>query len=488
MRYLAPHRDRVVTVDADATTYLALRFGQVRVVRGRAGDDPTALVQDGSHYRASGIIVPGGVMTPPSARTLYAEPADPWTAYPWVDGQLDITDTWLEDPKNNVRQITENGIPKWLVSGLSRRNMNSSQNAVKIKTNRWVKVISSQLMAAGGSGAGVGLIGSTWGGARWELEDCSLYGPYTHLATGQFAGAVAPTDFFAAHVRHCNFWHARGVQSTKIRPSEGAGDGLFVEFNSYYCLDGRIRNTGTATGWGMGHVLGVDRVWTQAVQLSGMTVRGPINFRVAWNRTKQIYGDSQVEDTVNTYGASATASNRAYIEDNLIDSAYPVGPDIPYSGGGLLVADEGGEYWTIRRNTILETINYGAAVAGGNFNTIEDNIILGTGLSPLGEILDRENGGYKGDAGVYIRNYSGDARIVAETYAARNLVRWGRPTNSNPDARWDFSVNPLNGTMIDNDTSPPGRVTEADLEAARQAWEARRAAAGIIVGRRNPAI
>lgn len=469
----------ILPVPGDPTVYFVWGpngpgGGVVRGSKASASLDRAALVYDWlrGEIRASGTAQI--IVTPPpapSARTLYVEPADPWTAYPWVDGELLVNDAWVL--ANSVLEGDER-----VVRGLSRRNMVTGQCAVKVSTQYKVRFEQCQFMGVGADGTAVGIVGIH---GRVRLVDCSLYGPpMAQLANGQFAGWIAPKYFTSVEVSNCNFRSCGGVHAAEIGAPGNSTDGLIVVANDYYNIDGRYRDSTTSTGYREGHKRDVDVRFTNAMQLAGGPAGASIYVYAAWNRVRNIQGQSFVEDTFNTYGVSCSPTRRGVIEHNFLEGAYPVLPGLSYSGGGVLVGDEGGNHWTIQKNVVLNTSNYGCGIAGGDDNHIIDNYVMGINLTPDGRPVEDNT-----DAGIYIRNYPSNPRDLSKVYAARNTVSWMKP-QWGAGKKWNFSVEADKGTVYDN-IEPAGDVTEAQLQAGRDLWESRRAAAGIVVGRRNPA-
>ncbi|GGO39476.1 hypothetical protein GCM10008949_47670 [Deinococcus humi] len=195
---------------------------------------------------------------------------------------------------------------------------------------------------------------------------------------------------------------------------------------------------------------------------------------IGWNRIDNTARKSHVEDTISLFASSGAAASPIRVHDNLINGAYGTPPSGRYSGGGILLGDASGEHQEAVGNTVLETSNYGIAVAGGHHMRVLDNVVLGTGQLPDGTLLDADP-----DAGFYARNYSKKASDPATVVFQDNLSGWGRPTKDNPNARWDYNLDPKQVTSIKNRSAPKGPVTPAMLARAVADWEARARAAGL---------
>jgi hypothetical protein len=421
--------------------------------------------------------------TPPANLQLYDEPLDPWTAYPWVDGTLDVNDTWLN--ANATLLTSGRWAGWWRVTGISRRNMTALQQAVKINTSRRVLFQQSQFMGQWAQGGGLGTFGGTYPDSRVWLEDCSVYGPGLHMANGQSAGGIAMQNFLLFGLSNSNLIGSKGAQCSSIRAGVEATDGFYVLYNRMKNIDGRIRDTSSPTGYSQSNTKDVGWRRTQAVQLAGQGTApaGSINVRVAWNHISGEPDQQYIDDTINLSSLYGSAANPLIVEDNLVDGAYSHLRNVAYSGGGILLGDGNGERQIARRNIVLETSNYGQAISAGNYMTIEDGMILGTGLYPDGTRIDPVDP----DSGAYIRAYGMAAADIlpATRVIQRMLIRWGRPLSTDLARRVDFNANPSLGTFLDNIVTPAGIVTQADLQAARDFFFAKALTAGVTIGRRT---
>lgn len=218
--------------------------------------------------------------------------------------------------------------------------------------------------------------------------------------------------------------------------------------------------------------------YAQFVQFNGLA--GIPRVDISWNRVENTPRQSFVEDTVNIYGSSGTADSPIRIHNNLFRGAYAGDPAASYSGGGIMLGDGDGAYQEASNNVVLETSNYGIAVAGGNHQTIKDNLVLGTGKLSDGTLLDAES-----DAGIYIRDYAANpAHIASSVVASGNTVGWGTPTATGPNNRWDYAINATAGVGINNMKISPltSAIDPTLLTNAVASWEGRVKAAGLVIG------
>ncbi len=216
----------------------------------------------------------------------------------------------------------------------------------------------------------------------------------------------------------------------------------------------------------------------QFVQLNNM--RDLHGAEIAWNRVENTARQSHVEDVINIHNSNGLAGSPIRIHNNLINGAFAGRPDASYSGGGIMLGDGcDSAYTEAVNNTVLETSNYGIAVAGGHHQSIRGNTILGLGKLSDGTLLDAES-----DSGFYLRNYCQTPNDTSTVIAEGNTVGWGTASNSNPNARWDWSVSAgveRNNTRIQatNRAVDPQVLAQAILD-----WERRAQAASMVIGAR----
>src|SRR6266699_2928823 len=211
----------------------------------------------------------------------------------------------------------------------------------------------------------------------------------------------------------------------------------------------------------------------QFVQLAQQTCPGG---EISWNHTTNYHTQSKVEDNINLYNTSGQSGLLLEIHHNLIDGAYDASAGGGgYTGGGILCGDNGGSFVRIRNNTVVSTTNYGVGITGGTDNTLDNNFCVNDAFDQAGVIH-----GPTYAVGVSVHddlNTGTMARIVV----TNNQIGWNQKTGvGNNTARNDFFV-PAATTFTGN-TSLADPINAVSEQAARDAWEATRQAAGIIVG------
>ncbi|WP_295823117.1 hypothetical protein [uncultured Deinococcus sp.] len=313
-------------------------------------------------------------------------------------------------------------------------------------------------------GAGI-LIKAPWVGVQLTVRGCIAQGlnpndpartPGRFLSAEGFQSVVVErTTIEGTGGIYLNAWNGKGTQPVVVRANVARN------------LEGRYSD-----GQG-GYSERFYRI--QFLQLN--SVKAAPNVDIGWNRIENSPYLSHIEDTINLYKSSGTATSPILVHDNLIHGAYGTPPSASYSGGGILLGDGGGAHQRAVGNTVLETSNYGIAVAGGNHMQITGNTVLGTGQLSDGTVLDAPDP----DSGIYLRDYQQDpAHIVASVIATGNTVGWGRPKVGRPDARWDTGG--AAGTYGPNTRLPAGAVPVTALQDAAAAWASRAVGAGVLLG------
>lgn len=212
----------------------------------------------------------------------------------------------------------------------------------------------------------------------------------------------------------------------------------------------------------------------QFVQLD--KVRHVGHVAIAWNQVINDPGASRVEDVINIYLSSGTASDPIRIHDNVIRGAYPADPTSrDYSGGGIMLSDgkaETADDVSSRveafDNQVIDTTNYGIAISAGHDCAFHDNRILSTGKLPDGTALPAQN------VGAYIWN-AHRAATFGNNRGYGNQIGWAKPPGRNdwwvPDAaEWKDNIH------------WPGTILPQTIEGERKLWEKKLAEHHISIG------
>ena len=241
-----------------------------------------------------------------------------------------------------------------------------------------------------------------------------------------------------------------GVLVHGLREVASQIDPLSVKFNTSVNIGRYPRPTG---GGCCIQFLGLDNVLAP-------------NGQVHWNHTRNVAGQSAVEDNIGFYISGGTdTTHRIDVGWNLIDGAYSRNLAVTnFTGGGINLGDGGG----------------GSGFGGGGHNTAHDNIVVSTtnyGISVNANDNYANNNLLVND-GVEQRSEFGQA-IVAwpevtppglhATNSRYNWRRFGGDTSQWPC----YVATYCQGTQVS--------TTE---QQARDFWESQRALAGVTVGPR----
>ena len=235
-------------------------------------------------------------------------------------------------------------------------------------------------------------------------------------------------------MRHCDLVNTDGVY---IHESSGAT--IIIEHN-------RATN--------IGHHQSNARPYVQFVQFDKTkNARG----RIAWNAVTNEPHQSRAEDVINFFASGGTSDTPYVIEHNLIHGAYPREPlTSTYSGGGILVGDYGHGHVLVTRNTVLDTVNYGIAIAGGYGSRLEHNIVLGINT------VDGERA-RGANIGAYIWHQQGDPGPTGANTGSGNTIGWWNKGDRRNDWWTPDAANWSGNTAA-------REVTREAVLAARAAW------------------
>ncbi len=280
-----------------------------------------------------------------------------------------------------------------------------------------------------------------------NVKGVGVYPGGTDRYPGRF---VSAQSFGSIHIEGSYLEQTSGIYL--LNPAAGAT--VKVLRNEAVNIDGRYTN-----GAG-GFKDTYKRV--QFVQLNQCNVPGA---EIAWNRITNQLGKSRVEDVVSFYKSAGSSSNRMKAHHNLIDGAYPLRASMSYSGGGIIVEDS--DYVDIFSNTIIQTTNYGAAIAGGHDNRIYANRVFSSG-KVNGTALAANN------VGIYIWDYEDRGAAFYNNYAYDNLSGWW---STKQQRRNDYWLPDDDESKSHDNAKSFGTVTASVEQAERDRWIAAAGAA-----------
>lgn len=265
-------------------------------------------------------------------------------------------------------------------------------------------------------------------------------------------------------VENCTLDHTAGIYLYGYAGDRSPAQTFKILRNVARNIDGRY---GDGNG-GLRH----DRYLVQFFQTNN--VRDVRHAEVAWNEVINTPGESAVEDNVNLFDSSGSPDSPIDIHDNFIRGAYPPDPKSPaYSGGGILLADWGSSHVTAHHNQVVDTTNYGIAIASGHDNRFHANRIVSAGLLPDGTPIPAQN------VGAYIWNTMKDHadRPWRHNTGHDNVIGWVKGAGRNdwwtPDAAADGWTNnrPL-----------PSPITRETVDQEYRLWREKVRQAGVRLG------
>lgn len=310
------------------------------------------------------------------------------------------------------------------------------------------------------------------GDARVTVRNSRGYGLNPGVA-GRAPGRFFTSGRFARVVLENNYFEGTsGIYLHDDRATSESGQTVEVLRNRIKNIDGRHSD-----GAGGFSRTGYDLV--QFVQLNG--VRDAQNAEIAWNQVINNPGESRVEDNISIYLSSGTPDHPIRIHDNYIQGAYPTNPgEDSYSGGGIMVGDgsagsaaEVPHHVAAYDNQVIDTTNYGVAIAAGHDSSYHHNRVISDGVLKDGTRAAAQN------VGIYVWNSSNGAHFFSNS-AYSNEVGWLTSSGS----RNDWWLPQCSGKCANSQI--PGPVGPS-LEAAEyERWLRKLSAAKVTVGPEEP--
>lgn len=269
------------------------------------------------------------------------------------------------------------------------------------------------------------LIASYGYAANITVRNTRGYGLNPNVAR-RYPGRFLDVDGFVNVRLENNYMEGTsGVYLHGYRGNRTANQTVKVLRNSAKNIDGRFSD-----GRG-GFLTGPDDNYlVQFFQIDG--VKSLVGAEVAWNQVINEPYKSFVEDNISIHNTTGTASSPFMIHDNYIKGGYPANAaGGGYSGGGIMVSDNGSAYIRAFNNQVVSTSNYGIAISSGHDNGFYNNRIVSSGLLPDGRRIASQN------VGAYIWNEDAPAPF-SNNWGRDNVIGWAQGSGRNdywtPDA------------------------------------------------------
>jgi len=268
--------------------------------------------------------------------------------------------------------------------------------------------------------------------------------------------------FDNVRVENCYMEGTTGIYLYNYRGNRTANQTVKVLRNSARNINGRLSN-------GSGGFLGKGGPYVQFLQLNG--VQDLPGVEIAWNQVINDPGASLVEDNISIHGSSGTSSSPILIHDNYIQGAYPVDPagDSNYSGGGIMLSDNGSSWVWAYRNQVVSTSNYGIAISSGHDNGFSNNRIVSSGRLRNGDYIASQN------VGAYIWDADKSGSGFYNNGGSNNVIGWWRR-----DMRNDWWLR--DASSWDGNDHWPDAVTIATEADEYKYWLRKLDNSGVHVG------
>jgi Ricin-type beta-trefoil lectin domain-like/Bacterial Ig-like domain (group 2) len=259
-------------------------------------------------------------------------------------------------------------------------------------------------------------------------------------------------------------------------------------------LNNRGRNTLGTISDGNGGYLPGQTNWQFAHTIQISNVHSVPGMQIAWNELINYPGQSLVNEVINIFDSSGTASSPLLIHDNFIQGAYPYNPtDTGYNGGGFSTDGTSSDtpatataFNTIYNNQIVGTVNVGLEIATGHDNVAYNNRVLSSGLLPDGTQIQSQNGGLS-LYDVYGNLQNGS---MYNNNMYNNTVGWMCWAAR---CAWDGYRNddyfPNNYSFYTSNQSISANPITLDMEANEYStWLGKISSSGMVVGPNNSAL
>lgn len=340
------------------------------------------------------------------------------------------------------------------------RSLTSDTPCVRVATSEPVVLDGCQLAGAGNlieAGQGVNL----------TVRNCrgqALTPTVDNQTPGRFLDAYMPQSLV---VEHNAFTGTTGIGVNRWSDAGTSSKTLTVRYNQARNIDGRWRNGGG----------------THSSFVLLNTVQHLAGVDVAYNEVINAPDQSLVEDNINLFNSSGTASSPLHVHDNFVRGAYPI-PAVAggFTGSGMTTdgnantAAEAAAYIEADHNQFLSTGNAAMNIAAGHDVYYHDNRLVSSGYLADGRQF---LGGYVG-LGVF-NFYNQPAGVFGNNRVENNtigFVRWGgsSPYANRQDEAPDACA-PCTGTI-----HLPNPITPATEDNEWQLWQQKLQQNGVVVG------
>lgn len=328
--------------------------------------------------------------------------------------------------------------------------------AVRILTSEPVVILDSVLSGRGNLIEAIGV------DADLTVRNTTGLGVMPDEAFRHVGRFVDVDDFKSVVIENNYLEQTAGIYLADFDGLLTPGGNVTIRFNSAKNIEGRWRDVA-------GNLVAGDED-KQFVQFN--RVHNISAAVIAWNQVINEAGNSEVEDVVSIHESSGTAASPILIHNNYIRGAYPADPySDDFSGGGIMLSDGGSNYVRAYNNQVIDTTNYGIAIASGHDNWFYNNRILSPGKLPDGTQTPAQN------VGAYIDWFGGGASGFYANSGTGNLIGWLKSGERN-----DSHVADGYGTTWTGNTAWSGNLNANTVSGEWTYWLNKLSANGITVG------
>jgi Ricin-type beta-trefoil lectin domain-like/Bacterial Ig-like domain (group 2) len=259
-------------------------------------------------------------------------------------------------------------------------------------------------------------------------------------------------------------------------------------------LNNRGRNTLGTISDGNGGYLPGQTNWQFAHTIQIANVNSVPGMQIAWNELINYPGQSLVNEVINMFDTSGTASSPLLIHDNFIQGAYPYNPtDSGYNGGGFSTDGMSSDtpatataFNSIYNNQIVGTVGVGLEIGTGHDNLAYNNRVLSSGLLADGTQIPSQNVGLS----VYDVYGTVQSGAMYNNSMYNNTVGWMCWAAR---CAWDGYRNddyfPSNYGFYTSNQSITANPITLDMEANEYTtWLAKVSSSGMVVGPTNASL
>ena len=260
------------------------------------------------------------------------------------------------------------------------RSLNPNVPAVRIRTSQPVTIQNSIIVSRST------LIDAFDCDANLTVQNTSGYALNPNVY-GQIPGRFLDVDGFSRISVYNNYLEGTsGIYLYDYLGNHAASQSVRILYNSAKNIDGRFSNgrNGFLTG-------SDDNQFVQFFQING--VHNLPGIEVAWNQVINDPGRSRVEESINIHDSSGTPTSPILIHNNYIQGAYAANPnrDTAYTGGGIMLSDNGTSHTRAFNNQIVSTSHQGISISSGYDNDFYNNRIISSGYLPNGRLNPAQN-------------------------------------------------------------------------------------------------